>query len=68
MAKKWTGSVSQPRDGESPSQHVARLIKEGVAAQNTPTPTAPREPMVAAGADCPDCRGNGACGTCGNRA
>lgn len=70
MARKpWTGSVSQPRRGETPSQHVERLIKEGIAAKDQPNPRPPHstEPIPAFGPDCPDCQGRKVCDSCGYR-
>lgn len=70
MARKpWTGSVSQPRKGETPSQHVKRLVKEGVAAKDQPVPVPAHstDPIVAYGPDCPACKGRKACGQCGYR-
>lgn len=62
---RWTGSVSQPRDGESPSEHVARIVREGIEREGGPVLISSRDVNVAAGHDCPDCRGGGTCDNCG---
>jgi hypothetical protein len=63
-------SRHQPKLHEKPSTFVKRIVKEQAARQaaGQPHPVEAREPLVAAGSDCPHCRGRRSCSECGNRA